>query len=86
MIGVWRGRQIEELLAQRVNEALVDNLHQIWKDGQKAGQRDQFVNLARLGKNADPVLHEAARLIPNQTRDSSRTCSVRMRSGLGGIC
>ncbi|MCV0393901.1 MAG: hypothetical protein K5872_11615 [Rhizobiaceae bacterium] len=72
MIGVWRGRQVEEMLAQRVNEELVHNLHDIWKEGLKEGRKDEFVNIAKLGRNADPILVEAARLIPKQVRDHVR--------------
>jgi hypothetical protein len=31
IIGVWRGRQMEELLAQEVNRQLVDYLYDIWQ-------------------------------------------------------
>jgi hypothetical protein len=71
MIGVWRGRQAEELLATEVNKQLVDALKDTWEEGRKAGRKDEFVNIAALGskKSDDRILSEAARLIPNQTRD-----------------
>lgn len=70
MIGVWRGRQVEELLAQKVNEELVDNLKTIWDKGLKEGRKNEFVNIASLGSSTDDrILIEAANLIPNQTRD-----------------
>lgn len=70
MIGAWRGRQAEELLAQEVNRQLVDNLHQIWVEGEKAGRQKEFVNIGALDpKTDDKILTEAASLIPNQTRD-----------------
>ncbi len=69
MIGVWRGRQTEERLSQDVNLALVDRLHAIWERDSKAGRKNEFVNLAKLSRDEDPVLHEAVSLIPNQTRD-----------------
>ncbi|RUX60170.1 hypothetical protein [Mesorhizobium sp. M7A.F.Ca.CA.002.12.1.1] len=71
MIGVWRGRQVEELLAQESNKQLVDNLHSIWESDSKAGRANEYVNIAKLSSNqkADPILAEAARLIPNGTRD-----------------
>lgn len=68
MIGVWRGRQVEELLAQEVNKQLIQNLHEIYLEGRKAGRSNEFVNIARVSQTDDPILIEAARLIPNQTR------------------
>jgi hypothetical protein len=69
MIGVWRGRQVEEMLAQKVNEQLVDNLHGIYQEGVKARRTNEFVNIANLKAGTDdPVLIEAAKLIPNQSR------------------
>jgi hypothetical protein len=68
-LGVWAGRQVEEALAGEFNKGLVDNLHQLWIEGRKAGRRDEFVNLANLRKTDDPVLHEAWRLIPQHTRE-----------------
>jgi len=71
MIGVWRGRQAEELLAQEVNKELVDNLHEIWQIGMQEGRQKEFVNIAELGSNSadDRVLIEATNLIPRQARD-----------------
>ncbi|MER9436704.1 hypothetical protein NKJ04_17575 [Mesorhizobium sp. M0618] len=71
MIGVWRGRQVEELLAQESNKQLVDNLHAIWESDSKAGRANEYVNIAKLGSSQkdDPILAEAARLIPDGTRD-----------------
>ena len=70
MIGVWRGRQMEEMLAQEVNKQLVDNLHDLWTQGKKDGRRSEFVNIAKLDPNTDDrILIEAAKLIPNQARD-----------------
>lgn len=70
MIGVWRGRQVEELLAQEVNKQLVDNLHEIYKEGARQRRTSEFVNIANLNSRTDdPILIEAAKLIPNQSRD-----------------
>jgi hypothetical protein len=67
MIGVWRGRQAEELLAQEVNKQLVDNLYEIWKQGEREGRKGEFVNIAKLDPRTDDrVLIEAVNLIPNQ--------------------
>lgn len=43
MIGVWRGRQVEEMLASKFNESLIDGLKKIWDDA--SGRKDGFVNL-----------------------------------------
>ncbi|RWB40473.1 MAG: hypothetical protein EOQ44_25380 [Mesorhizobium sp.] len=71
MIGVWRGRQVEELLAQKVNEQLIDNLHDLWNQGRREGRAREFVNIAKLGSNQedDRILQEAVKLIPKNTRD-----------------
>lgn len=70
MIGVWRGRQAEEMLAQEVNKQLVDRLHEIWQQGEKDGRQKEFVNIAKLDPRTDDrILIEAANLIPNQTLD-----------------
>lgn len=69
MIGAWRGRQAEELLAQEVNNQLVDNLHALWIQGKKDGRQNEFVNVMKLGPKEDPILRQAAGLIPNQAKD-----------------
>lgn len=70
MIGAWRGRQAEELLAQEVNKQLIDRLYQIWLEGKKAGRDKEFVNIATLDPTTDDrVLIEAASLIPAQAID-----------------
>jgi len=69
MIGVWRGRQAEELLAQEVNHQLIDKLHGIWVEGKAAGREREFVNIAKLDpKTDDKVLIEAVSLIPDQAQ------------------
>jgi hypothetical protein len=70
MIGVWRGRQAEELLAQEVNKRLIDNLHEAWIKGKSEGREKEFVNISALGRKAgdDPILLEATKLIPNMSK------------------
>lgn len=67
-IGAWAGRQVEEEQATQVNLALVDELARVWAEGKKTGRQGEFVNLAQLDKKADPVLHEAWRLVPAHIR------------------
>ena len=70
MLGAWRGRQVEEILAQESNMELVDNLHSIWQKAVKDGKQGEFVNIAKLGSNKDDrILIEAANLIPRQARE-----------------
>lgn len=64
MIGVWRGRQVEEILAQTMNRELVGKLLDVWRDGVNEGRTDEFVNVAALDPRKDPVLYEAVKLIP----------------------
>lgn len=69
MLGVWRGRQAEEYLGLELNKELVDKTHAMWEEAQKTGRTKEFVNIGALGSKDDPVLVEAAKLIPNQSRD-----------------
>lgn len=69
MIGVWRGRQVEEAKAQIFNEHLVDALHSMYEKDMQAGKRDEYVNLwdAKTFKD-DPVLADAMSLMTPDTR------------------
>lgn len=65
MVGVWRGRQIEEKLAQVYNEKLLDNLHDIWTQGKKDRRTDEYVDLST---STDPVHADTWKLIPDDVR------------------
>lgn len=68
MLGVWRGRQAEEMLAERFNETLIDRLHNIW-DKEEITRRDEYVNIFDPKTlREDKVLTDAVRLIPRDTR------------------
>ena len=68
MTGAWRGRQVEETVAQEVNRQLIDELKGIWDKGVKDGKQNEFVNIATLDpKTDDKILIEAASLVPAQT-------------------
>lgn len=72
MMGVWRGRQVEELLAQKYNDALVERLHDMW-DKEEVLRRDEYVNLLDpREQRRDPVMADAVRLIPRDTRQKIR--------------
>ena len=68
MIGTWRGRQAEELLAEESNKQLIDNLNDLWIQGRKDGRQNEFVNVMKLGPKEDPILKQAVGLIPNQAK------------------
>lgn len=70
MIGVWKGRQIEEKLAQIYNEKLLDNLSEIWDEGKKAGRSNEFIDLS---KSTDKIHQDTWNLIPNDVRDAIKT-------------
>lgn len=72
MMGVWRGRQVEELLAQKYNDALVERLHDMWNK-EEVLRRDEYVNLLDpREQRRDPVMADAVRLIPRDTRQKIR--------------
>lgn len=68
MIGVWRGRQVEEKLAQNVNERLIDKLHDMWvKDTSKTPDKQkEYVNLLDYSK-LNPVQQDAVNLFSDNT-------------------
>lgn len=71
-IGVWRGRQIEEVQSQEFNGLLIKKLSDMWKQ-QGALRNDEFVNLfdpALLKK--DRVLADSVGLLNRQTREMIR--------------
>jgi len=72
-IGVWRGRQVEEAKAQKFNDALIENLHDMYqKDiAESASNKSQYVNL--LGSKLDPVTADALRLMNAETRQKAET-------------
>ncbi|AYR04234.1 virion RNA polymerase [Escherichia phage OLB145] len=68
MVGVWRGRQVEEAKAQRFNDILIEQLHAMYEKDIKdsSANKSQYVNL--LGKIDDPVLADAINLMNIETR------------------
>lgn len=65
-IGVWAGRQAEELHAVAANQALIGQLKKMY-DRDALTRQDEYVNL--FGKLDDPVLRDAAGLINKATRN-----------------
>lgn len=72
-IGVWRGRQVEEAKAQKFNDALIENLHDMYtKDmADSASNKSQYVNL--FADKLDPVTADALRLMNPETRQKAES-------------
>lgn len=69
MLGVWAGREIEELKANTINQQVIKELGRIWKQRYKTNtQSNSFINLFDE-KNLDPVIKEAISLIPPEVRE-----------------
>ncbi|MFP3645220.1 hypothetical protein [Paraburkholderia sp. SIMBA_054] len=69
MVGVWRGRQVEEAKAAIYNDALIDRLYDMYDQdmNQGAGNQARYVNVFDAREQAkDPVLADAAKLITPQ--------------------
>lgn len=71
MLGVWRGRQVEERMARAVNYQLVNNLFDQYNKDQKENQganADLYVNLFDY-KNRDAVEMDALSLMPDYIQE-----------------
>lgn len=71
MIGVWRGRQVEEGVAQQYNAALVNKLTDMYDADMKqsASNASRYVNVFSSKEQArDPVLADAVKLITPQMK------------------
>lgn len=66
MLGVWRGRQIEEAMASSINDKLVDNMVEMYKKDLAAGRASEYVNIF---DPKDPVLKDALKIMPATVRD-----------------
>ena len=66
MIGVWRGRQVEEAKAQHFNTVLIDSLHQMYETDVSNGKGVEYVDL--FGNLDDEVLKDAVGLITPEVR------------------
>ena len=68
MVGVWRGRQVEEYEGRILNDELVKKAHEMWT-AEKKTRGGEYVNL--FDKNLkDPVLADAVSLITFETRET----------------
>lgn len=68
MIGAWAGRQAEEELAEGFNRGLVNQVKKVWDEGRRARRQSEFVDLSDPDLK-DPVLRDAWRVIPAETKD-----------------
>jgi hypothetical protein len=66
MLGVWRGRQVEEAMANEVNNKLVDNMVQMYEKDKKANRASEYVNIF---DPKDKILADALKLMPADVRD-----------------
>jgi hypothetical protein len=68
VMGIWRGRQMEELNSQIFNSRLIAKLGEKWTS-QKAERRGEFINLFDKRVTAkDPILADAVKLITPEAR------------------
>ena len=69
VLGIWRGRQEEEGMADEFNRQLVRRLHDMWGKAE-FGRKNEFVNLLDPKSHKDPVITDAVKLLsPAMLRD-----------------
>jgi hypothetical protein len=66
MLGVWRGRQIEEAMANEINNKLVDNMVEMYSKDKKANRGSEYVNIF---DPKDKILADALKLMPADVRN-----------------
>lgn len=73
MVGVWRGRQVEEAKAQAYNDALIDRLYDMYEADLKesSSNQSQYVNV--FGQTNDVVLSDAVKLMNLETRKKAES-------------
>jgi len=67
VLGIWRGRQLEEASADQFNQILVERLHDMW-DKRSVGDEEAFVDLFDPKSHKDPVVSDAVKLFTPQMR------------------
>ena len=68
VIGHWRGRQMEEVLGNQINESLIKELHNVYQLGVKDHKTDTFVDLFSAETRKDPVYADAVKSMTPQAR------------------
>jgi hypothetical protein len=61
IMGIWRGRQVEEKSAIEINKELVRKLHDVWSK-KDTGRENEYVNLLDKKSHNDPVIEDAVKL------------------------
>ena len=69
LMGAWKGRQMEELIVDVVNEDSIATLKAMWDKARGTADEGQFFNLSTLTREEDPVLYEAYGLLPDRVKD-----------------
>lgn len=65
-IGAWKGRQVEEDLAQGLNEELINETKRQWEEAKGTKNEKEFVDLVALGRR-DPIIRDALRDLSPKT-------------------
>ena len=73
MLGVWRGRQIEEAMANEINNKLVDNMVEMYQKASASDRKTKYVNIF---DPKDKVLADALKLMPADVRDYMKASVV----------
>ena len=66
MIGAWRGRQVEEKLAQVYNEQLIEKVGDMWDKAKADKTTNEFVDISR---SSDPIHKDSWGIIPDNVRE-----------------
>lgn len=72
MLGVWRGRQIEEAMAHEINNKLVNNMMEMYEKDAKAGKSNEYVNIFNP---KDKILADALKLMPADVHDYMKSAT-----------
>lgn len=72
VLGMWRGRQIEEILADQINTELLGKLDDTYREALKKNRGDEYVDLMDPESDLDPVLAKAIGLLPRKVLDDVR--------------
>jgi hypothetical protein len=69
MIGVWRGRQIEEQMATEINKEVIDNHYTMWKNdiAKSPSSQKEYVNILDP-KQLDVIEQDMVSLFSFETR------------------
>lgn len=72
MLGVWAGRQFEEMKAAEINNELISELGRMWKEDRGTRSREYVNLLDPASYGDDPVITDAVNLINRQTHRQIR--------------